>query len=73
MARRRGCVLASLFALAFVLVIPSAGRADVIGICKSAYHQSLELRAKNLLALRAQCHAKSGGHGTLSRARRPRQ
>jgi hypothetical protein len=29
MARRRGCVLASLFALAGVLVIPSTSRADV--------------------------------------------
>jgi hypothetical protein len=72
MARRRGCV--ALFALAVLLAIPSAGRADVIGICsyKSATNQSRELRAKNLLALRAQCHAKSGGHGTLSRIRRPR-
>jgi hypothetical protein len=68
------CVVALLFACGVVLAIPSAGKADVIGLCsyKSAANQSRELRAKNLLALRAQCHAKSAGHGTLSRVRRPR-
>jgi hypothetical protein len=75
MARRRGCVLASLFALAVVLLIPSASRADVIGTCscKSANCKTSSLiRAKDLTALRAQCHARLGGHGVVSRVRRPR-
>jgi hypothetical protein len=75
MARRRGCVLASLFALAVVLVIPSASRADVIGTCscKAANCRTSSLiKAKNLTALRAQCHARLGGHGVVSRVRRPR-
>jgi hypothetical protein len=75
MARRRDWVLASLFALAVVLVIPSASRADVIGkcSCKAANCQTTSLiRAKSLTALRAQCHARLGGHGVVSRVRRPR-
>jgi hypothetical protein len=75
MARRRGCVLASLFALTVVLVIPSASRADVIGTCscKAANCRTSSLiKAKNLTALRAQCHARLGGHGVVSRVRRPR-
>jgi hypothetical protein len=75
MARRRGCVLASLFALAVLLVIPSAGRADVIGkcSCKAANCRTTSLiRAKNLTALRVQCRARLGGHGVVSRVRRPR-
>jgi hypothetical protein len=67
MARRRGCVLASLFAFVTVLGTPSLGRADVIGMC-----QGVKMTAKNLKALQAKCHAKSGGHGVLSRVRRPR-
>jgi hypothetical protein len=75
MARRRGCVLASLFALAVVLVIPSASRADVVGTCAceaANCRTSSLIKAKNLTALRAQCHARLGGHGVVSRVRRPR-
>jgi hypothetical protein len=75
MARRRGSVLAFLFALGVVLAIPSASRADVIGLCscKSANCKTSSLiRAKNLTALRAQCHARLAGHGVVSRVRRPR-
>jgi hypothetical protein len=67
MARRRGCVFAFLIALATVIGAPAPGRADVIGMC-----QNVKMTAKSLKALRAQCHAKSGGHGALSRIRRPR-
>jgi hypothetical protein len=75
MARRRGCVLASLFALAVVLALPSGSRADVIGLCscKAANCKTGSLiRATNLAALRAQCHARLGGHGIVSRVHRPR-
>jgi hypothetical protein len=64
MARRRDCVLASLFALAVMLIVPSASRADVVGMCscKSANCKTSSLiRAKNLTALRARCHARLGG------------
>jgi hypothetical protein len=75
MARRRDCVLASLLALAVVLVVPSVSRADVIGkcVCKSANCRTTSfIRAKNLTALRGQCHARLGGHGYVTRVRRPR-
>jgi hypothetical protein len=65
MARRRGCVLASLFALAVLLGAPTLGRADVIGMC-----QGVKMTGKSLKTLRAKCHAKSGGH--VSRVRRAR-
>ena len=75
MARRRGCGLAFLFAIAVVLGAPSVGRADVIGkcSCETANCRTTSLiRAKNLTALRAQCYARLGGHGVISRVRRPR-
>jgi hypothetical protein len=75
MTRKRGFAFAYVLALAVVLLIPSAGRADVMGkcSCKAANCQTTSLiRAKNLTALRAQCHARLGGHGVVSRVRRPR-
>jgi hypothetical protein len=75
MARRRGCVLASLFAFAVLMAIPSASRADVIGTCSCRTANcgtSSLIGAKSLAALRAQCHARLGGHGVVSRVRRPR-
>jgi hypothetical protein len=67
MTRKRGFACAFLVALAVALGIPSAGRADVIGMCQGA-----KMTAKSLKALNAKCHAKSGGRGVVSRVRRPR-
>jgi hypothetical protein len=74
MSSVRDSALVLVLALVGVVGTTSMGRADVIGMCscKSGTCQTSKLNAKNLTALRAQCRAKSGGHGILSRVRRPR-
>jgi hypothetical protein len=67
--------LVVLLAIGGVVGTSSIGRADVIGMCscRSANCKTSSLiKAKNLTELRARCHARLGGHGVVSRVRRPR-
>jgi hypothetical protein len=71
---RRGSVLL-LLALASVLGTSAISRADVIGTCSCRSencNDKWELRAASMTGLRAQCRAKSAGHGFLSRVHRAR-
>jgi hypothetical protein len=73
MASARGGIFIFLVGLTGVLAIPSIGRAEVSGICScrsATCHGRWELRATNTTALRAECHAKVGDHGFLSKVHR---
>ena len=73
MPSARGSVFIFLVALIGVLAIPSIARANVSGICScrsATCHGRWELRAANMTALRAECHAKVGDHGFLSKVHR---
>jgi hypothetical protein len=72
MASARGSILIVLAGLT-LLGMPSIARADVSGICScrsATCHGRWELRAANMTALRAECHAKVGDHGFLSKVHR---
>jgi hypothetical protein len=69
----RGSIFIFLIGLTGVLAIPSISRADVSGTCScrsATCHERWELRATNMTALRAECHAKVGDHGFLSKVHR---
>jgi hypothetical protein len=73
MALVRGGISAFLLALACLLGITLVARADVSGICScrsATCHGRWELRATSMAALRAECHAKVGDHGFLSKVHR---
>jgi hypothetical protein len=73
MTSRRVNVLVSILVLAGVVGTSSISRADVTGTCScnsATCHGRWELRATNMTALRAECHAKVGEHGFLSKVHR---
>jgi hypothetical protein len=73
MALVRGGIFVFLLALACLLGITLVARADVSGICScrsATCHGRWEVRATNMAALRAECHAKVGDHGFLSKMHR---